>query len=221
MWGRLKVIPSTASNGPQCSYLALHTTHIRHKLYCIMHFCTKSKSKLSQIINHTPGNPRLTWLRLSGSNYLWIIWPRLARGKTSLTPVKIGTRNGYKIISESVQNVLACKYITPTCIEVVWASVQNVLACKYITPTCIEVVWASVQNVLACKYITPTGIEIVWASVQNFRACKYITLTGIEVVWEIVQNVLACKYITPTGIEFIWASVQNVLSCISTLHPWV
>ena len=112
---------------------------------------------------------------------LFVSMPRLARGQTLVITVKIGAHNGYKIISESVQNVLACKYIAPTGIEVVWASVQNDLACKCISPMGIEVIWASLQKVLSCKYIAHTDIEVVWASVQNVLACKYITSMGIEV----------------------------------------
>ena len=50
---------------------------------------------------------------------LFVTMARLARGQTLVITVKIGARNRYKIVSESVQNVLACKYIAPTGIEVV------------------------------------------------------------------------------------------------------
>ena len=39
---------------------------------------------------------------------------RLARGQTSVITLKFGACNMYKIVSESVQNVLACKYIAHT-----------------------------------------------------------------------------------------------------------
>ena len=71
---------------------------------------------------------------------LFVTTAQLSGGRTSVITVKIGAIHGYKIISESVQNVLECKYIAPTGIEVVLASVQNILACKYIAPTGIEVV---------------------------------------------------------------------------------
>ena len=50
---------------------------------------------------------------------LFVTTARLAQGQISVITVKIGARNGYKIVSESVQNVLECKYIEPTGIEVV------------------------------------------------------------------------------------------------------
>ena len=50
---------------------------------------------------------------------LFVTTARLAQGQTSVNTVKIGARNGYKIVSENVQNVLACKYIAPMGIEVI------------------------------------------------------------------------------------------------------
>ena len=69
-------------------------------------------------------------------------------GQTSIITVKIGARNGYKIVSVSVKNVLASKYISQTGPEVV-LSVQNVLTCKYISPTGIEIVSVVVQIIPA------------------------------------------------------------------------
>ena len=39
---------------------------------------------------------------------LFVTMAQLARGQTSVITVKIGARNGYKIISVSVKNILAC-----------------------------------------------------------------------------------------------------------------
>ena len=50
---------------------------------------------------------------------LFVTMTRLAPGQTLVITVKIGAPNGYKIVSESVQNVLACKYIARTGKEVV------------------------------------------------------------------------------------------------------
>ena len=50
---------------------------------------------------------------------LFVTTARLAQGHTMVITVKIGAHNGYKIVSESVQNVLACKYIAPLGTEVV------------------------------------------------------------------------------------------------------
>ena len=59
--------------------------------------------------------------------------------------------NGYKIISVSVQNILAYKYIVPMGIEVaLMRSVHNVLGCKYIAPT----------GVSAVVQIIPTGKKL-------------------------------------------------------------
>ena len=58
---------------------------------------------------------------------LFVTTAQLARGQTLVITEKIGARNGYKIISESVQNVLACKCIAPMGIQVVSASVKNIL----------------------------------------------------------------------------------------------
>ena len=65
------------------------------------------------------GNPRLTRLQtLIITVKLFVTVARLAWGKILVITVKIGVRNGYKIVSKKVQNVLACIYITPMGIEV-------------------------------------------------------------------------------------------------------
>ena len=45
-------------------------------------------------------------------------------------------------------------------------SVQNVLACKYIVPMGIEVISENVQNIPVGKYVIPKGIEIISVVVQ-------------------------------------------------------
>ena len=74
---------------------------------------------------------------------LFVTTARLALGRTSVITVKIGAHNRYKIVWESVQNVLACKYIAPPGINVIWVSAENILACKYIAPR----VWKTYERV--------------------------------------------------------------------------
>ena len=68
---------------------------------------------------------------------LFVTMARLACGQISVIMVKIGAAMGVRL-DQSVQNVPACKYITPMGIEVVSASVKNVLTHKYIAPMGIE-----------------------------------------------------------------------------------
>ena len=100
--------------------------------------------------------------------------------------------------------------------KIVWASVQNVLECKYITLTVIEVVWDSVQNILACKYIATMGMEVVWVSYWTFLHLNTLYLWVSKWCWWVCRT-LSYKYIAPTGTEIVLV-VGQIVPCKNFPH---
>ena len=107
----LKLIPPTHMLLLFCHCLHEQTCHCSHQQMCHCDPVTDPMNRVP-LPQSTYRKPSINTTSISITSIimveLFVTMARLAWGQTSVLAVKIGAHNGYKIVSVSVKNVLAC-----------------------------------------------------------------------------------------------------------------